>query len=89
MKGDVSKMKKFLKWLDEDFEESILMIFLIVMSVVMMAQVIMRYFFKASMTWPEEFCRFMFVFSGFLSIGKRQPRQPRPSTRFRRITPIG
>lgn len=62
-------MKKFLKWLDEDFEESILMIFLIVMSVVMMAQVIMRYFFKASMTWPEEFCRFMFVFSGFLSIG--------------------
>ncbi len=62
-------MKKFLKWLDEDFEESILMVFLIVMSIVMMAQVIMRYFFKASMNWPEEFCRYMFVFSGFLSIG--------------------
>ena len=60
---------KFWKWLDENFEEAILMIFLVIMSVVMMAQVIMRYFFKASMPWPEEFCRMMFVFSGFLSMG--------------------
>ena len=60
---------KVLKWLDENFEEAILMIFLVVMAVVMMAQVIMRYFFRASMPWPEEFCRMMFVFSGFLSMG--------------------
>lgn len=60
---------KVLKWLDENLEEAILMIFLVVMAVVMMAQVIMRYFFKASMPWPEEFCRMMFVFSGFLSMG--------------------
>lgn len=45
------------------------MFFLVIMAIVMMWQIIMRYFFKASMSWPEEFCRFMFVFSGFLSIG--------------------
>lgn len=60
---------KVLKWLDENLEEAILMIFLVVMAFAMMAQVIMRYFFKASMPWPEEFCRMMFVFSGFLSMG--------------------
>ena len=59
----------FWKKLDENFEEYILMVFLVVMAIVMMWQVIMRYFFHASMPWPEEFCRFMFVFSGFLSMG--------------------
>lgn len=62
-------MKRFLKWLDEDLEESLLMILLVAISVVMMAQVIMRYFFRQSMSWPEEFCRFCFVYSGFLSMG--------------------
>jgi len=62
-------LKKFLRWLDEDFEESILMFLLIAMSLAMMAQVIMRYFFRSSMSWPEEFCRFCFVISGFVSIG--------------------
>lgn len=61
--------KKFLKWLDEDLEESILMLLLIAISVVMMAQVVMRYCFRQSMSWPEEFCRFCFVYSGFISIG--------------------
>lgn len=61
-------MKKFWNWLDANFEEFFLMIFLIAMSVVMMAQVIMRKL-GASMTWPEEFCRFCFVVSGFLSMG--------------------
>ena len=62
-------MKRFLKWLDEDLEESLLMILLVAISVVMMAQVVMRYFFRQSMSWPEEFCRFCFVYSGFLSMG--------------------
>lgn len=62
-------MKRFLKWLDEDLEETILMILLVAISVVMMAQVIMRYFFRQSMSWPEEFCRFCFVYSGFISMG--------------------
>lgn len=62
-------MKKFLKWLDEDFEETILMILLVIMACVMMLQVIMRYVFTNSLSWPEEFCRYTFVVSGFLSIG--------------------
>ena len=61
--------KKFWTWLDQDMEESILMILLVAISVVMMAQVIMRYCFHQSMSWPEEFCRFCFVYSGFISIG--------------------
>lgn len=61
--------RKFLKWLDEDLEESLLMLLLVAIAVVMMAQVVMRYCFRQSMSWPEEFCRFCFVYSGFLSIG--------------------
>lgn len=62
-------MKRFLKWLDEDLEETILMILLVAIAVVMMVQVVMRYFFRQSMSWPEEFCRFCFVYSGFISMG--------------------
>jgi len=62
-------VKKFWKWLDEDFEETILMLLLVAISVVMMAQVVMRYCFRQSMSWPEEFCRFCFVYSGFISMG--------------------
>ena len=61
-------MKRFLKWFDEDFEETLLMILLVAITVVMMLQVIMRRFFGA-LDWPEEFCRFCFVYSGFLSMG--------------------
>ena len=62
-------LKKFLKWLDNDLEETILMILLVIMACVMMLQVIMRYVFTNSLSWPEEFCRYTFVVSGFLSIG--------------------
>lgn len=62
-------MRKFLKWLDEDLEETLLMILLVAIALAMMAQVIMRYCLRQSMSWPEEFCRFCFVYSGFISIG--------------------
>lgn len=62
-------MKKFWKWFDENFEECLLMILLILMTAVMFAQIIMRFVYRESMSWPEEFCRFSFVISGFLSIG--------------------
>lgn len=62
-------MKKFWKWFDENFEECLLMILLVLMTVVMFAQIIMRFVYRESMSWPEEFCRFCFVISGFLSIG--------------------
>ena len=58
-----------LKWLDDHFEEAIMVFLLVVISVVTMAQVIMRYVFKSAMPWPEELCRFAFVYSGLISAG--------------------
>ena len=65
----LKKPNKFLTWLDNEQEETQLMILLAAITIVMMAQVIMRYFFNQSMPWPEEFCRFAFIYSGFLSMG--------------------
>jgi TRAP-type C4-dicarboxylate transport system permease small subunit len=59
---------KFLKWLDEYIEESLLVILLVLISVVMMAQVFARYVLNDSMSWPEEFCRYCYVWSVFLSV---------------------
>lgn len=45
-----------IKWLDEHFEEAIMVFLLALISCVMMAQIIARNIFN-SMTWPEEFSR--------------------------------
>lgn len=60
-------MKKFLHWLDNYFEETILIIFLALLSCVMMVQVIMRYVLQTPLTWSEEFCRYCFVYSVMLA----------------------
>ncbi|MBB6215270.1 TRAP-type C4-dicarboxylate transport system permease small subunit [Anaerosolibacter carboniphilus] len=57
-----------LKWLNEHFEESILLILLIVMTCVMGVQVTMRYLLNASLSWSEELTRYMFVWSAFISV---------------------
>ncbi|NLY36226.1 MAG: TRAP transporter small permease [Tissierellia bacterium] len=57
-----------IKWLDEHFEESILIILLAMISTVMMTQVIARTFFS-SMSWPEEFSRYCYIWTVFLSLG--------------------
>lgn len=57
-----------LKWLDEHFEESILVILLAVISIVMMAQIVARTAFS-SMSWPEEFARYCYIWTVFLSLG--------------------
>lgn len=61
-------MKK-LKWLDEHFEETLLIILLIMISCVELLQVIVRNvsLFRAY-TWPEEFCRFCWIWSVFISL---------------------
>ena len=61
-------MKKFLKWLDEDFEECVMMILLVLIAVVMMLQIICRTA-GMSLTWPEEFSRICYIWTGFISIG--------------------
>ncbi|HRU42540.1 MAG TPA: TRAP transporter small permease [Candidatus Diapherotrites archaeon] len=56
------------KWLNKHFEEAILVFLLATISCVMMAQIIARTFFN-SMTWPEEFCRYCYIWTVFLSLG--------------------
>lgn len=59
---------KILKWLDEHFEESILVFLLAMISIVMLAQIIARYIFNDSMSWPEEFSRYCYIWTVFLSV---------------------
>lgn len=62
-------MKKILEWLDKYLEESLMVVMLVMISCITMFQVIMRYFFHSALPWPEELCRFAFVYSGTLSAG--------------------
>ncbi|MDD4089509.1 MAG: TRAP transporter small permease [Tissierellia bacterium] len=57
-----------IKWLDEHFEEAIMIVLLALISTVMFAQVIARNVFN-SMTWPEEFSRYCYIWTVFLSLG--------------------
>ena len=57
-----------IKWLDEHFEEAIMIVLLALISTVMFAQIIARNVFN-SMTWPEEFSRYCYIWTVFLSLG--------------------
>lgn len=60
---------KVLKWLDDHFEEFFLAIFLVLICCVELVQVIIRNIPTISaLTWPEEFCRFLWIWSVFLSL---------------------
>lgn len=60
---------KIVKWIDKYFEEALLIVLLMTMALIMGLQVCARYFFNSSMAWTEELTRYLFVWSGFLSIG--------------------
>ena len=57
---------KVIKWLDEHFEETFLVFFLVLISCITMLQIIARTFF-AALSWPEEFCRYCWIWSVFIS----------------------
>lgn len=60
---------KVLKWLDEHFEELFLVIFLVLICCIELAQVIIRKIpWIPALTWAEEFCRFMWIWSVFISL---------------------
>ena len=59
---------KVLKWLDDHFEEAMMTTILAVMVVVLTAQVIFRKVLGNSLQWSEELCRYLFIWSGFLSL---------------------
>lgn len=61
-------MKKLLYWLNENFEEMLMVLFLAAMTIVMGMQVLARYALGASLSWSEELTRYIFIWAGFLSV---------------------
>ena len=62
-------MKRILKFLDSHLEEYLIAILLILLTVLMLLQIVMRYVFSHSLSWPEELCRYCFVYITFLTLG--------------------
>lgn len=61
-------MKKILKFLDESFEEAFAIIAMALMAIIMGMQVIARYVFNASLSWPEEVSVYLLMWMGMLSL---------------------
>ncbi|MBQ6360364.1 MAG: TRAP transporter small permease [Lachnospiraceae bacterium] len=60
---------KAVRWLDEHFEEVILVVLLILIACIELIQVIFRNISAVeALTWPEEFCRFCWIWSVFISL---------------------
>lgn len=60
---------KVIKWLDDHFEEFLMILCLVAITVVMFMQVIIRKIpWIHALTWAEEFCRFAWIWSVFLSL---------------------
>ena len=60
---------KILKWLDKHFEETFLVILIAVIAIVELMQVVARNVsFIPAITWAEELCRFLWIWSVFLSL---------------------
>ncbi len=59
---------KAVKWLDEHFEEVLLTIGLAVIVVVLTLQIIFRKLMGTSLAWSEELCRYIFMWSGMLTL---------------------
>lgn len=61
-------MKKVLHWLNDNIEEFLMLIFLAAMTLIMGIQVFSRYALGMSLSWSEELTRYLFIWSGFLSV---------------------
>ena len=71
MNGGQMRMKKTVIWLDNYLEEFFMVISLILMTVIMGIQVFSRYVLGSAPSWSEEITRYLFVWSGFLSVSYR------------------
>jgi C4-dicarboxylate transporter DctQ subunit len=58
---------RVIKIIDKNLEQFFMGIFLVSISTIMFIQVFMR-LLGASLAWAEELCRYMYVWSVFLSI---------------------
>ena len=58
-----------IKWLDEHLEEFFLVLCLVAITIVSFLQVVIRKIpWIPSLTWAEEFCRFAWIWSVFISV---------------------
>lgn len=53
----------------DKLEEAVMIGLLMAICGAMIAQVVARYIFNSSMSWPEEFCRYCYIWTMFLSLG--------------------
>lgn len=60
---------RVLRWLDEHLEECYLLATLWIACAVSFLQVVMRYFFKNALAWPEEFNRYLFISYAYIAMG--------------------
>ena len=59
---------KALRWLDANLEKIMVCIILVLISVFMFAQILMRNLLNYSIPWADEACRYLFVWSGGVGI---------------------
>ena len=59
---------KIIKWMDDNLEETLLVVCLLAMTLIMGVQVFSRYALGMSLSWSEEITRYLFIWSGFLSV---------------------
>jgi len=61
-------MKTIISWLDRYMEEFVLCVLLFALTSVMLMQIVLRYVFSSTLAWPEEFCRYCFIYTAFFAI---------------------
>lgn len=60
---------KAIRWMDLHIEEFLLAVLLIIFTVLISANVVLRYLFNGGITWSEAICRYCLVYSTFITIG--------------------
>jgi TRAP-type C4-dicarboxylate transport system permease small subunit len=65
----------WLKKIDENFEEYLVIFFLTIMTIATLAQVFFRFVIEASLDWSEELARYAFLWCMFVATGMAVKRK--------------
>ena len=61
-------MKRLSKFIDDHFEEMVIVMLLSVMTAAIFYQVIMRYLFNKAPSWTEELTRYAFIWCAYFGV---------------------